>query len=219
MMGVKYTIQAAIVDINADKPKNDDIFLVDSNVWYWMTYTHASEGRSPPCPYQIASYPNYVKMALEMDALIYSSNLSLAELTHLIEKTQREIYNRVNRTQVMPKVYRHNLPEERSIVVSEVEIAWGQVKSLTKPLVDSIDENTANQGLLRFQHEKVDGYDLFILESMKKSSITQIITDDGDFSNVPNITVFTANQGVLSAAKEQDKLLERTEREPSLTRP
>jgi predicted nucleic acid-binding protein len=218
MTSVKYIIQAAVVDINTDKPKNDDVFLIDSNVWYWLTYTHASQGLSPPCPYQVDSYPNYVKMALELKALIYASNLSLAELTHLIEKTQREIYNHLNRTKMTPKMYRHNLPEERSVVVSEVEAAWGQVTSLARPLAGNIDENVARQGLLRFQREKVDGYDLFMLESMSKGGITQIITDDGDFSSVSGITVFTANQGVLAAAKEQDKLVERSEREPSLIR-
>jgi predicted nucleic acid-binding protein len=157
-------------------------------------------------------------MALDTGSALYLSNLSLAELSHLIEKTQREIYSRVHNIRINPKTYRHNFPQERSIVVSEVEAAWSQVTSLAKTLVENIDEATTKQGLLHFQQEKVDGYDLFILESMKKNGISQIITDDGDFSSVPGITVFTANQGVLAAAKEQNKIIASSDREVSCVR-
>jgi len=218
MTNINYSIQANIVDITSDRPQAEDVFLIDSNVWYWMTYTRASEAPNPPCPYQITLYPNYLKMALDTGSALYLSNLSLAELSHLIEKTQREIYSRVHNIRINPKTYRHNFPQERSIVVSEVEAAWSQVTSLAKALVENIDEATTKQGLLHFQQEKVDGYDLFILESMKKNGISQIITDDGDFSSVPGITVFTANQGVLAAAKEQNKIIASSDREVSCVR-
>ena len=218
MTAINYIIQANIVDIKTDKPKAEDVFLVDSNVWYWLAYTRASKAPNPPCSYQVNSYPSYVKIALEVEASIYVSNLSLAEITHLIEKTEREIYNRVHNINMKPKVYRHNFPKERLTVVSEVEAAWGQVTSLAKPLVENIDEAMTKQGFLHFQQEKVDGYDLFILESMKRNGISQIITDDGDFSSVPDITVFTANQGVLAAAKEQGKILSPSERPLALVR-
>jgi hypothetical protein len=41
-MPVNYTVQAEVVDIWSDAPKNNDIFLVDTNAWYWYTYTNAS---------------------------------------------------------------------------------------------------------------------------------------------------------------------------------
>jgi hypothetical protein len=48
-----------------------------------------------------------------------------------------------------------------------------------------------------------------MLEAMKKEGITQIITDDGDFVTVPGITVFTANDNVIRAAKNKNKLIDR----------
>ena len=42
-----------------------------------------------------------------------------------------------------------------------------------------------------------------------KAGIVKIITDDGDFSTVPNILVFTSNVNVIQAAKVQGKLLKR----------
>ncbi len=36
-MVINYMVQAEVVDIQSDNPKTDDIFLVDTNAWYWHT--------------------------------------------------------------------------------------------------------------------------------------------------------------------------------------
>lgn len=91
-MAINYTVQAEVVDISADTPKTEDAFLVDTNVWYWLTYSRASQSARPPAYYQTSNYPNYTNAALGAGARIFQSGLSLAELTHLIEKAEREIY-------------------------------------------------------------------------------------------------------------------------------
>jgi predicted nucleic acid-binding protein len=201
-MAVNYIIQAEVVDITGDTPRAEDAFLVDTNVWYWMTYTRASQSA---IQYQTTNYPAYTNAALAAGARIYQSGLSLAELTHLIEKAEREIYERTN-GQIGTKEYRHNFPGERTQVITEIQSAWSQVVNLADPLVSTIDNQTANAALARFQTEKVDGYDLFILESMKNHSVVQVITDDGDFATVSGIQVFTANRNVITAARNQGKL-------------
>jgi len=107
---------------------------------------------------------------------------------------------------VGPKVYRYNFPGERTQVIAEIQSAWSQVVSLADPLVATIDNETANAALIRLQTEKVDGYDLFIFESMKNHSVVRVITDDGDFATVSGIQVFTANRNVIAAARNQGKL-------------
>ena len=124
------------------------------------------------------------------------------------KKTEREIYATSNGA-IKAKEYRHNIASERSRVVSEIQAAWGQVTSLADPLSVSIDAPTTSAALNRIQTEKVDGYDLFILESMKNHGLVQVITDDGDFSTVPGIQVFTANRNVIIAARDQGKLVAR----------
>lgn len=200
-MPVNYTVQADVVDITVDTPKTADMFLVDTNVWYWMTYPKATSY----VPNQLSEYPGYLNKALSVSAKIHHSGLSLAELAHLIEKTEREIYEKSTGT-IKTKEYRHNLPSERSRVASEIQAAWGQVTSLAGPISITIDPQTTTAALNRCQSEKVDGYDLFILESMKNHSVVQVITDDGDFATVPGIQVFTANRTVLNAARNQGKL-------------
>ncbi|MGB5157465.1 PIN domain-containing protein [Desulfobacterium sp. N47] len=203
-MAINYTVKADVVDITTDNPKADDVFLVDTNVWYWLTYPNATSF----IPSQLSEYPGYLNKALGAQSRIHHSGLSLAELAHLIEKTEREIYEKTV-GQIKPKEYRHNLTGERSRVYSEIQAAWLQVAALAEPLAITIDALATTDALNRFQSEKVDGYDLFFLESMKKHGVVQVITDDGDFATVPGIQVFTANRNVINAARGQKKLLPR----------
>jgi len=81
--------------------------------------------------------------------------------------------------------------------------------SLAELLSLAVDEPTTDSALARFQNKKVDGYDLFILETMKSNAVLQVITDDGDFATVSGIQVFTANRNVISSARAQGRLLTR----------
>ncbi|WP_238360989.1 hypothetical protein [Iningainema tapete] len=88
-MTVNYIVQAEVFDIRSDIPKKDDIFLVDTNVWYWLTYTPAI-GSS--VPYQTTDYTSYLRKARSAKSLLSYTGFSLAELAHLIEKAEREIF-------------------------------------------------------------------------------------------------------------------------------
>ena len=102
-MAVNYTIEADVVDIGADTPKASDAFLVDTNVWFWIAYPNAGQSATP---YQLMSYPSYVNSALGKGAKICRTGLSLAELSHRIEKTEYDIYRSyVNAIEL--KEYRH----------------------------------------------------------------------------------------------------------------
>ena len=203
-MAIRYKIKAQIVDIKSDSPRSEDVFFVDTNVWYWLTYSKATSYKLS----QLSEYPIYLNKALSTKSRIHHSGLSLAELAHLIERTEREIYEK-KVCLIKPKEYRHNLAGERSRVFLEIQTAWGQVIDLADPLAITIDELATTEALNRFQSEKVDGYDLFILESMRNHGVAQIITDDGDFAAVCDIQVFTANRNVIKAARNQSMLLAR----------
>lgn len=112
-MSINYVIKAEVVDIQTDAPRNGDVFLVDSNVWFWMTYVNAS---ADSMAYQTKDYPDYVSKALGLGARICCSGLSMAELTHLIETNERKIYSQYCRS-IGTKEYRHNLPAERARIV------------------------------------------------------------------------------------------------------
>lgn len=208
-MSVQYAISADVADISQTSPLGTDCFLVDSNVWLWMTYSNAGHGEQSWRGAVMRQYDVFVQKASAANARLCCSGLSLAELSHIIEKTEREIYERSIGNSITPKEYRHNLVGQRTRVISEIQAAWGQVASLAEPLTVTIDTPTVDAALYRLQTEKVDGYDLFFLESMKKHGVVQVITDDGDFTSVPGIQVFTANRNVINAARSQGKLLTR----------
>ncbi|MCE9544738.1 MAG: PIN domain-containing protein [Planctomycetia bacterium] len=214
-MSVNYTVQAQVVDIQADAPKSTDAVLIDTNVWFWISYLKAGGAA-----YQTQHYPAYVKKARQAGATLFRCELSLAELAHNIERVERETFEIANPGMKPPhwnrstgwmknKEYRHNYPGQRATVAAEVQAAWSLVKTMAGPLPMTVDEPAADAALTAFQSQPVDGYDLFILQAASKGSIIQVLTDDGDYCTVPGIQVFTANSNVIAAAQAQGKLLVR----------
>lgn len=209
-MTISLTIKADIIDILGDAPCQDDIFLVDTNVWLWQTYTNAISS-SRNAQNKIAAYTPYLSQARRNGATLVYSGLILAELAHVIEKTEREIYNRQLGSSMNTKDYRHNNPTERANVVAEVESAWQQVENLAVPISLIVNEEITNASLARFKTQALDGYDLLILEAISRAEAGQVkvITDDMDYAVVPGIQVFTNNGGVIQQATTQGKLLMR----------
>jgi len=208
-MSINYRVSAEVIDITHDKPKMQDTFLIDTNVWYWLTYSRASQGERPPQQYQIEQYPNYALAALDADARLFQSGLSLAELAHVIEKNEREIYEKSKKTFIKPKEYRHNCSIERAGVVKEIQAVWQQVVTLSESLDMTVNSLTTDAALNRFQTALLDGYDVFMAEAMQNHGIVQIITDDGDFATVNGIQLFTANRQLIQAARSQGRLKKR----------
>jgi hypothetical protein len=219
-MVIHLKVQAEVVDIKKDTPHPNDIFLIDTNIWLWQTYPNAGTSWEH-APNKIFEYGAYLKAARQNGAMLAYSGLTFAELAHVIEKTECNIYNERKKRSLQSKgliakdssikEYRHNLPDERSKVVSLVHSAWMQVKGLAVPVNLTIDDSTTNAALSRFQSQALDGYDLFILESISKADPGQvkIITDDIDYAVVPDIQVFTSNPTAVKEAARQGKLLTR----------
>lgn len=205
-MPINYTVNADVIDISSDIPRSTDSFLVDTNVWYWMTYTRASQAPRPPQPHQTITYPSYISKALTAKSTLLRCGLSLAELAHIIEKCEREIYSKSN-PPLKTKEFRHNRPVERSAVVTELQSVWAQVKGMATPIDVMIDDPITDSALSNYSSYLLDGYDLFLAELLSKAGIVQIITDDGDYASVPGIRVFTCNANVLQAAFQQSKLI------------
>jgi len=207
-MTINLNIQAEIIHLCYDTPQQQDIFLVDTNVWLWQTYSQIASARTIK---KIQAYTPYIKKARTHGATLVYSGLIFAELTHVIEKTELSIYNERTKSKLTQKEYRHNYPKERDNVIAAVESAWKQVESLAIPIDLTVNDQTTHAALSRFQRQALDGYDLLLLEAISQSGSGQIkvITDDMDYSVVPNIQVFTNNGLVIQQATQQRKLLVR----------
>jgi predicted nucleic acid-binding protein len=211
-MAANLHVRAEVVDISVDFPQPDDIFMVDTNAWYWIVYSRSSQTSVSrdhrPRTYQTKYYPAYIKQAIAAKVKLHYCGLTLSELAHNIERIEKDIFINNGGT-ASPKEYRNNYPAERAKVVAEIEASWEMVTTIGKLVSLTIDERTIDAALARFQSQSLDGYDLFMAEGMKANSIHKIITDDGDFVSVPGIMVFTANQNMIKAAKAEGKLVTR----------
>lgn len=88
-MAVNHTVRSAVVDIRQDAPKQEDVFLVDTNVWYWLAYGASVTAKL----YQTKDYPAFIKKAIFAKSQLCCCGLSLSELAHLIEWNELAIYN------------------------------------------------------------------------------------------------------------------------------
>jgi len=158
--------------------------------------------------YQVNVYPNYLKKIRSVNCKILRCNLILAELAHLIEDTEYKIFcdnNGYTTQNFSKKEFRHNHHQERSQVTQEIENAWNTIQRFSTLFSFTIDETTANTFITDLKNHRIDGYDLFYLNGIRTNGL-QILTDDGDFATVPGINVFTANFGVIDAARSCGKL-------------
>lgn len=198
-------VRAQVVDIGADTPKDSDVFLVDTNAWYWLFYPRASVSLSPAQ----ANYPNYLKTAIGAKSALHCYGLTFAELAHNIEKAEREIYAGRAGKDIGTKEFRHNYQNERRKIVTLISDTWSDVLSASTMLDLDMDNDFMRSALTLFPSVGLDGYDLFMAEAALKAGVTQIVTDDGDYATVPGLTIFTANQRVIHAAAAAGKLVTR----------
>jgi hypothetical protein len=202
-------VRAQIVDIRADTPKDSDVFLVDTNAWYWLFYSRASQTPNGPQAYQLADYPAFLKAAIGAQATLHCYGLTFAELAHNIEKAEREIVEAQAGKDIKPKLFRHDYPNQRRKLVSLISDTWADVLSVSTMLDLDMDGDFMRSALSLFPSVSLDGYDLFMAEAALKAGVMQIVTDDGDYATVPGLTIFTANYRVIQEASQVGKLIKR----------
>ena len=207
-MVVTYSVQAEVIDLRSDTPGPGDAFFVDTNVWYWLTYTRYRLAYKPKQPkgYQVKDYPAYIKQARKAKAKLFTCGLCFSELANLIEKNELDIF-RMSKGQIEIKEFRHNEQTERNNVVTEIQDAWAMVKSFAGFIDVLLDEPLTDKVCNDIASAHADLNDLFIVENSIKASVSQIITDDGDFATLAGIWVFTANKNAIQAARDQGKLI------------
>ena len=212
-MTIKLTVRAEVVDIYNDTPRYSDVLLVDTNVWLWQTYGLPPEPvphRARRAEQKLKIYTRYLNAALVSGVQLKYCGLVLAELAHVIEKAEFEIFKRINGLDALsPKEYRHNYPHVHALVADIVQNAWSQITMLASSADLTIDASLADTTAHNFQQVALDGYDLFLLQAIRNTGAqpVQVLTDDLDYASVPGIQLFTSNWLVIQQAAAQGKLL------------
>jgi predicted nucleic acid-binding protein len=200
-----------VYDIRSYEPRPEQSFLVDTNAWYWITYSRATLpfllGR--PTRRQHEQYLRFIKKALEAGCTIVRCDLTLSELAHRIEDIEKKIYEHHAQglKPVFLKEYRA-IPEQRQRVVTEVANAWAQVTSMSESCDFTLSGEVTKGALNSFKTHAIGGYDLFLLEAMKQKGLNAILTDDSDFSGVSDVAILPSNVRVIEEAKSAGRLVQ-----------
>lgn len=209
-MAVNYVVRASVVDIRSDVPDCKMSYVVDTNAWYWQTYSRASLFSDPPHEHQTRYYPNYIEKVLDSGGTLYSSVHNLIELSSQIERVEAEIYRqKCGIPKLSVKEFRHQNDAVRSIYRSEIDSVWSQVSSMSEQIEQAMNAELVGCVAGMFQSDRLDAYDILILLSAKSINTMNIISDDGDFSTVDGVTLYTANSRVIDAARNSGRLLNR----------
>jgi len=206
-----YTVNADVVDISTDAPRATDALWVDTNVWYWQTYSRASMRTTAPRRYQLTNYPRYLQRCFRAGTSLHWMGLSLSELAHQIECAEWEIAQASASIPAGTKLkeFRHDFPTLRSGVVSEIQNVCAGIASIASLLPVALDQPLIDQAVVDLGACALDGYDQLTRHALQRAGISQVLSDDGDFCTVTGITLFTSNQGVIREAGTQGRLLVR----------
>ncbi len=204
-MSVNLAVTATVFDLRGDSPKETDLFLVDSQVWYWTHYSRASQAPRIPARYQTRYYPEYVKRTIENKAKLFRCELSLSELATVIERCEYDIFIAAGGA-MDRKEFRHNLATERTQVVEQVGEVWAAVEACSEQLSKNIDGTISADVLTLLKNAKLDGHDALIVEIMRRNGLHNLVTDDKDLATVAGINIFTANPQIIDPAREQGAL-------------
>lgn len=200
MSSRKYIVASQVVDINRYDPRPEDSFFVDTNVWFWVASQIASQGLPKYRAKQIKIYPDFIKKVLNVKGTLYRSELSFSELSNQIEKAEYDAFKKETGIDIFLKAYRHEYAHRRPDVIEEIELAWYQVEAMSVSVPVQLASDFTHKVIKRMESHKLDAYDACMIESLLAEGIPlRIISDDADFSSVGDVTLFTANSGVLES--------------------
>lgn len=198
-----------VFDISKDAPLTSDCFLIDTNVFLWLTYSRLSLLEKKYRQYQIDSYPVYLEKAIGAGSQLRYSRLSFGEVSHFIEKCEHEIFCLNSDKNVYFKSFRTNYPTERVRVVKEIKNSFNIIKDVSDGIIEELDDSILTLMENDLDNNYLDGTDSFLANFAKRNGIDKIISDDGDFATIEDVYLFTANARVIREARKQGKLLSR----------
>lgn len=206
-----FPIAASVVNIRKSVDFSDvNSLVIDTNAWFWLTYTGDFAQDEEPRGYQLIHYPDFIKTCLTKSVNLQYTTISLAELYRLTEVSLYKLYKSyIDDEEITLKNYRYKKKSQRQDFLDEFEAMYNQINDMANhiPTFDNIDDNYSDNLVKESQNKLLEIADLIILDSAGRLNITGIITDDGDFATVKGITVYTANNKVIEAAKKSKLLL------------
>jgi predicted nucleic acid-binding protein len=185
-----------IKNIHKQLPHNSDRFFIDANVWFWFTYASSNEMYKDEhsSRYQAHQYPEFIEKILDSGAKIFHCPLVFSELANVIERTEYEMEYPCR--SITRKQFRAQT-EKRARVISEIEMAWETIESISESLDIVLTNTNIKTALVLLKNSCLDPYDAFYCEMMEKEGIQNLVTDDADFQSIQSQNIYTANRKMI----------------------
>ena len=180
-----------IVDITTYQSINNTRkYFIDTNALYWYTYPRFSNNLSA----QALPYYNFIDSLVAANNPLITSIYNISELLNVIEKNEFDIYTHIHpdAQHVSRKDFRR-MPSERSNLQKMMKTTLENVYAICDVVEFPFDSIHMYQFIETLTSHRCDVFDYMIIQNNIKEENTNIITDDGDFSTIPDITIYTAN--------------------------
>lgn len=186
-------------DFTVNNLKNETIFYVDTNIWYWLTYADAEMQL-----YQENYASKMHDVYISDKATLASSKLTYTEIANLVERHHMQ-ENGIKPRQ--KKDFRKN-EIARKLVVDDVEIAINQIENMTSKsdFIENLDNVYAEAYVDILRKTVLDPTDALMSAFIANNEVVHIITDDIDFYSVSGLKIYTYNSRMIEQAKRECRL-------------
>lgn len=189
-----------VIDLKTFVPfDNKKGFFLDTNVLYWYANPRFSPTSQPNSTAKI--YYNFVDKLIVNKNPLFTSVYNLTELLNVIEKNEYEIYSKLNPSLPLTKKEFRARPAERATVERIMRTALNNVRSICTITDFNFTQSTVDEFISDFSNHRCDVFDFAILKNCIDTNQLNIISDDGDFSTIEHINMYTANENVLNVTK------------------
>lgn len=177
----------------------DNEYIVDTNILYRIYYS-----KYPINDYSGKMYSKLIEYLSEKDVLLRTTTYNIAELMHLIEKKEYDLYlESINATKdtFSLKSYRQ-LTQEREKIQDELELVLLQISTMFE-----IDEVTTKYCILEefannYPFLYCDNYDYSIIKNYTAQNKFNFISHDVDFAYISGINLYTVNKTAITSETE-----------------
>lgn len=213
-------VKARVIDIRDPDAPLPKIAVSDANVLYIINYDFSALAagiRTPPF-YQTRFYPAWWKRAIGAGVTLCTPANCLAELAHIIERTELE---NLWRTDPSPpeldprnpdqdfnprytKTVRYHYHEQLRNVRDDIQTTLQSIQKSVNVLPQvGHDLNAFGQAVQQWVSSAADFGDALLVVAAKRAGIPHIVSDDADLVTFDGITLYTANRNAIDSAKQR----------------
>lgn len=190
-MGMFLNINSPVV-----KLKRGEKLIIDTNILLITFFSKIIEKRNP---YK-EKYQNYVHSCLSNKIELYTTEINLYEGLHVIDKTNLDIYNRAQSSNLSLKEF-HKIEKEVEKSREDMSVFYNCIKKSIKILPSDSFEKIFTEDFFN-SNNCLDICDYALIKIANINNIYNILTDDSDFISdktlIKDFNIFTQNSIILN---------------------